>query len=170
MEPAISAALVNNEPVRSKDDLKKDIYNYEETSEVYFADKVYLGKLKSDLDREEVSIDKVSDHLKNAVIATEDEYFYEHNGVVPKAILRAVYQEFTNASVQSGGSTLTQQLIKNQVLTNEVSFERKAKEILLALRVEKFFEKEEILETYLNVSTLGRNSSGQNIAGVQSVS
>ena len=162
------AALVNDEPVRSKEDLKKDIYNYEETSEVYFADKVYLGKLKSDLEREEVSIDEVSDHLKNAVIATEDEYFYEHNGVVPKAILRAIYQEFSNASVQSGGSTLTQQLIKNQVLTNEVSFDRKAKEILLALRVEKFFEKEEILETYLNVSTLGRNSSGRNIAGVQS--
>ncbi|TVX77295.1 peptidoglycan glycosyltransferase [Peribacillus simplex] len=162
------AALVNDEPVRSKEDLKKDIYNYEETSEVYFADKVYLGKLKSDLEREEVSIDKVSEHLKNAVIATEDEYFYEHDGVVPKAILRAVYQEFSNATVQSGGSTLTQQLIKNQVLTNEVSFERKAKEILLALRVEKFFEKEEILETYLNVSTLGRNSSGRNIAGVES--
>lgn len=162
------AALVNDEPVRSKEDLKKDIYNYEETSEVYFADKVYLGKLKSDLEREEVSIDKVSEHLKNAVIATEDEYFYEHDGVVPKAILRAIYQEFSNASVQSGGSTLTQQLIKNQVLTNEVSFERKAKEILLALRVEKFFEKEEILETYLNVSTLGRNSSGRNIAGVES--
>ncbi|MCY9005859.1 transglycosylase domain-containing protein [Peribacillus frigoritolerans] len=162
------AALVNDEPVRSKEDLKKDIYNYEETSEVYFADEVYLGKLKSDLEREEVSIDKVSKHLKNAVIATEDEYFYEHDGVVPKAILRAIYQEFSNATVQSGGSTLTQQLIKNQVLTNEVSFDRKAKEILLALRVEKFFEKEEILETYLNVSTLGRNSSGRNIAGVES--
>jgi penicillin-binding protein len=162
------AALVNDEPVRSKEDLKKDIYNYEETSEVYFADEVYLGKLKSDLEREEVSIDKVSKHLKNAVIATEDEYFYEHDGVVPKAILRAIYQEFSNATVQSGGSTLTQQLIKNQILTNEVSFERKAKEILLALRVEKFFEKEEILETYLNVSTLGRNSSGRNIAGVES--
>ncbi|MED3760632.1 transglycosylase domain-containing protein [Peribacillus frigoritolerans] len=162
------AALVNDEPVRSKEDLKKDIYNYEETSEVYFADEVYLGKLKSDLEREEVSIDKVSKHLKNAVIATEDEYFYEHDGVVPKAILRAIYQEFSNAAVQSGGSTLTQQLIKNQILTNEVSFDRKAKEILLALRVEKFFEKEEILETYLNVSTLGRNSSGRNIAGVES--
>ncbi|CAH0311623.1 transglycosylase domain-containing protein [Peribacillus simplex] len=162
------AALVKDEPVRTKEDLKKDIYNYEETSEVYFADDVYLGKLKSDLEREEVSIDKVSEYLKNAVIATEDEYFYEHDGVVPKAILRAVYQEFSNASVQSGGSTLTQQLIKNQVLTNEVSFDRKAKEILLALRVEKFFEKEEILETYLNVSTLGRNSSGRNIAGVES--
>ncbi|MFP3512601.1 transglycosylase domain-containing protein [Peribacillus sp. SIMBA_075] len=162
------AALVKDEPVRSKEDLKKDIYNYEETSEVYFADDVYLGKLKSDLEREEVSLDKVSEYLKNAVIATEDEYFYEHDGVVPKAILRAIYQEFTNASVQSGGSTLTQQLIKNQILTNEVSFDRKAKEILLALRVEKFFEKEEILETYLNVSTLGRNSSGRNIAGVES--
>ncbi|MGG4265378.1 transglycosylase domain-containing protein [Peribacillus simplex] len=162
------AALVKDEPVRSKEDLKKDIYNYEETSEVYFADDVYLGKLKSDLEREEVSIDKISEYLKNAVIATEDEYFYEHDGVVPKAILRAIYQEFTNASVQSGGSTLTQQLIKNQILTNEVSFDRKAKEILLALRVEKFFEKEEILETYLNVSTLGRNSSGRNIAGVES--
>ena len=82
--------------------------------------------------------------------------------------MRAIYQEFTNAPVQSGGSTLTQQLIKNQILTNEVSFDRKAKEILLALRVEKFFEKDEILETYLNVSTFGRNSSGRNIAGVQS--
>ena len=82
--------------------------------------------------------------------------------------MRAIYQEFTNAPIQSGGSTLTQQLIKNQILTNEVSFDRKAKEILLALRVEKFFEKDEIIETYLNVSTFGRNSSGRNIAGVQS--
>ncbi len=85
-----------------------------------------------------------------------------------KRYLRAVFQEVTNSSVQTGGSTLTQQLIKNQILTNEVSFERKAKEILLALRLEKFFEKKEILEAYLNVSTFGRNSSGRNIAGVQS--
>ena len=162
------AALVKDEPVRSKEELKKDLYNYEESSQIYFDDKVYLGMLKSDLERVEVPLEDVSDNLKDAVIATEDEYFYEHNGVVPKAIMRAIYQEFTNAPVQSGGSTLTQQLIKNQILTNEVSFERKAKEILLALRVEKFFEKDEILETYLNVSTFGRNSSGRNIAGVQS--
>jgi len=162
------AALVKDEPVRSKEDLQKEIYNYEETSEVYFADEVYLGKLKSDLERIEIPIESMSDNLKKAVIATEDEYFYEHQGVVPKAILRAIYQEFTNAPIQSGGSTLTQQLIKNQVLTDEVSFDRKAKEILLALRVEKFFEKDEILEAYLNVSAFGRNSSGRNIAGVQS--
>ncbi|RFU66239.1 transglycosylase domain-containing protein [Peribacillus glennii] len=161
------AAMVKDEPIRTKSELRKDIYNYEETSEIYFANNVYLGKLKTDLEREEITLDHISKHLSNAVIATEDEYFYEHDGVVPKAIMRAIFQELTNSALQSGGSTLTQQLIKNQILTNEVSFERKAKEILLALRVEKFFEKDEILQTYLNVSTFGRNSSGRNIAGVQ---
>src|SRR5690625_1554581 len=69
--------------------------------------------------------------------------------------------------MKTDGSTLTQQLIKNQILTNEVSFDRKAKEILLAMRLEKFFDKEEILEAYLNVIPYGRNSSGRNIAGIQ---
>lgn len=161
------ASLVKEEPIRTYDSMKKQIYNYEETSELYFANDVYLGKLRSDIDREEVKLDQVSKFLQDAVVATEDEYFYTHDGVVPKAIFRALYQEVSNSSVQTGGSTLTQQLIKNQLLTSEVSFDRKAKEILLALRLERFFDKEEILEAYLNVSTFGRNSSGRNIAGVQ---
>ncbi|WP_299089203.1 transglycosylase domain-containing protein [uncultured Metabacillus sp.] len=161
------ASLVKDEPIRSYEALKNDIYNYEETSQIYFANNVYLGKLRADIDREEVKLEDVSQHLVDAVIATEDELFYEHDGVVPKAIMRALFQEFTNAQVQTGGSTLTQQLIKNQILTNEVSFDRKAKEILLALRLEKFFEKEEIIEAYLNVTDFGRNSNGRNIAGVQ---
>ena len=161
------ASLVKDEPVRSYGSMKKDIYNYTETSDLYFANDVYLGRLRSDLVRDEVKLDQVSKDLTNAIIATEDEYFYQHNGVVPKAVFRALFQEVTNSAVQSGGSTLTQQLIKNQILTNEVSFQRKANEILLALRLEKFFDKKEILEAYLNVSTFGRNSSGQNIAGVQ---
>ncbi|MEI2462824.1 transglycosylase domain-containing protein [Bacillales bacterium AN1005] len=161
------ASLVKEEPIRSYKTMQKDIYNYEETSELYFADNVYLGKLPTDLEREEVKIKDVSPHLVDAIVSTEDENFYKHDGVVPKAIMRALFQEVSNSSTQSGGSTLTQQLIKNQILTNEVSFERKAKEILLALRLEKFFSKEEILEAYLNVSTFGRNSSGRNIAGVQ---
>jgi penicillin-binding protein len=161
------ASLVKDEPVRSYESMKKDIYNYTETSELYFSNNVYLGKLRTDLEREEVTVDQVSKDLINAVVATEDEYFYKHDGVVPKAVFRAVFQEVSNSSVQTGGSTLTQQLIKNQILTNEVSFQRKANEILLALRLEKFFDKKEILEAYLNVSTFGRNSSGRNIAGVQ---
>ncbi|KUP06696.1 peptidoglycan glycosyltransferase [Bacillus coahuilensis m2-6] len=161
------ASLVKDEKVRSYESMKKDIYNYEETSELYFANNVFLGEMQADILREEISINDVSEHLKQALIATEDEYFEVHDGVVPKAVLRAVFQEFTNSAVQSGGSTLTQQLIKNQILTNEVSFERKAKEMILALRLERFFEKEEILEAYLNVATFGRNSSGNNVAGVQ---
>ncbi len=161
------ASLVKDEPVRAEEDMKKDVYNYEENTELYFAQEKYFGKIRSDLYREEVTLDQVSKHLKNAVIATEDAYFEEHNGIVPKAIMRAIFQELTNASVKTGGSTLTQQLIKNQILTNEVSFERKAKEMLLAMRLEKFFEKDEILEAYLNVVPFGRDASGRNIAGAE---
>lgn len=161
------ASLVKDEPVRSYDDMQKNIYNYEETSKLYFANDIYIGDVASDLHREETTLENISDTLIHAVIATEDEYFNEHKGVVPKAIIRAVLQEALNTDVKSGGSTLTQQLIKNQILTNEVSFERKAKEILLALRLERFFEKDEILEAYLNIVPYGRDASGRNIAGVQ---
>lgn len=161
------ASMVKDEPIRSKEQLKSSVSSYEETSEIYFASNVYMGKMRSDLERKAVKLENVSDYVKTALISTEDSYFYEHKGVVPKAIIRALLQEVTNSSVQSGGSTLTQQLIKQQILTNEVSFDRKAKEILLALRLEKFMKKDEILEAYLNVSPFGRNSSGRNIAGVQ---
>ncbi|WP_087971936.1 transglycosylase domain-containing protein [Oceanobacillus rekensis] len=161
------ASLVKDEPLRSKETMTQDIYNYSETSKLYFADNVYFGDIRSDLYREETSLDNISPTLLQAVIATEDQYFSDHHGVVPKAILRAVVQEVTNSSTQTGGSTLTQQLIKNQILTNEVSFERKAKEILLAMRLEQFLEKDDILEAYLNIIPYGRNSSGRNIAGVQ---
>lgn len=161
------ASLVKDEPIRSYESMRTDIYNYEETSTLYYAENKYFGDIRSDIMREEVKLENVSDILIHAVIATEDRNFNEHEGVVPKAILRAVVQEATNAAVKTGGSTLTQQLIKNQILTNEVSFERKAKEILLALRLERFIGKEEILEAYLNIVPYGREASGRNIAGIQ---
>jgi penicillin-binding protein len=161
------ASLVKDEKPLPYKEMKKDIYNYEETSHIYFANNQYLGHFRSELERDEVKLADISPHLIHAVIATEDEHFYEHKGVVPKAIIRALYQEATNSSMRSGGSTLTQQLVKNQILTNEVSFERKAKEVLLALRLEKFFSKDEILEAYLNVVPFGRNASGRKIAGIQ---
>ncbi|RKQ30542.1 transglycosylase domain-containing protein [Oceanobacillus halophilus] len=161
------ASLVDDEEIRSYADMEKDIYNYEETSKLYFADNIYIGDVNAELYREETSLDEISPTLIQAVVATEDEYFEEHKGIVPKAVFRALFQEVTGASTQSGGSTLTQQLIKNQILTNEVSFERKAKEMLLAMRLERFFEKDEILEAYLNIVPYGRNSSGGNIAGIQ---
>jgi len=161
------ASLVKDEPIRSYASMEEDIYNYEETSKLYYADNKFISDVRADLHRDEVRLEDVSDILIDAVIATEDEYFYEHKGVVPKAIIRAVAQEAANSDVKTGGSTLTQQLIKNQILTNEVSFTRKAKEILLALRLERLFEKEQILEAYLNIIPYGREASGYNIAGVQ---
>jgi len=161
------ASLVKDEPLYTKGEMRKLIYNYEETSEMYFAGNVYIGKIRTDLEREKTTLDQVSPILIKAVLATEDEYFYDHNGIVPKAVLRGLIQDFTNSSTQTGGSTLTQQLIKNQILTNEVSYERKARELLLALRLEHFMTKDEILEAYLNIIPYGRNSSGRNIAGVE---
>ena len=161
------ASLVKDEPLRSKEEMREQIFNYEETSEIYFANDIYIGKLRTDLERRETSLATISPLVINAVLATEDEYFREHKGIVPKAVLRGLLQDVTNSSTQTGGSTLTQQLIKNQILTNEVSYERKAKEILLAMRVEHFMTKEEILEAYLNIIPYGRNASGRNIAGIE---
>lgn len=161
------ASLVSKEPLRTEKEMRDLVFNYEETSEMYFADNIYIGNIRTDLDRRETSIDKVSPFVVNAVLATEDEYFREHEGIVPKALIRGVLQDVLNSANQTGGSTLTQQLVKNQILTNEVSYERKAKEILLAMRLEHFMTKEEILEAYLNVIPYGRNASGRNIAGIE---
>lgn len=160
------ASLVKDEPLRPQQEMREQILSYEETSEIYFANDIYIGKLRTDLDRREIPLSDVSPTLVNAVFATEDEYFLEHNGIVPKAVIRGLLQDVTNSATQTGGSTLTQQLIKNQILTNEVSYERKAKEILLAMRIEKFMTKEEILEAYLNIIPYGRNANGTNIAGI----
>ncbi|PSL31081.1 penicillin-binding protein [Planomicrobium soli] len=161
------ASLVDEEKLRTPEEMRDEVYSYEETSELYFAGEVYFGKLRTDLERTETRLDKVSENAINAVLATEDEYFEEHNGIVPKAIFRGLFQDVSNSDSQTGGSTLTQQLIKNQILTNEVSYERKAKEILLAMRLEKFMTKDEIMEAYLNIIPYGRNSAGTNIAGIE---
>lgn len=160
------ASLVAKEPLRPKEEMRSEIFSYEETSEIYTNGK-YLRKVRSDIDRKEVKLEDVSPFVINAVYATEDEYFTTHNGIVPKAVFRGLLQDVTNSDSQTGGSTLTQQLIKNQILTNEVSYERKAKELLLAMRLEHFMTKDEILESYLNIIPYGRNSNGNNIAGIE---
>ncbi|SDI78714.1 transglycosylase domain-containing protein [Natribacillus halophilus] len=160
-------SLAENAPTYSAEDMKTEIHDYEETSEIYFDNDTYLGELPSILHRREVPLDDVSDYVTQAMIATEDEYFYEHSGIVPKAIMRASFQEIAGTGRQTGGSTLTQQIVKNQLLSNEVSFDRKAREIMVALRLENYIEKEEILEAYLNIVPFGRDASGTQIAGIQ---
>ncbi|WP_323704563.1 transglycosylase domain-containing protein [Mammaliicoccus sp. Dog046] len=162
------AGLVKDEKVMSKKEIKQQLYSMTESTSVYFGSGESLGRLKSDVQRDVIKGSDMSDNVKNALISTEDEDFYKHNGIVPKAFIRASVQEVLGTPNSSGGSTLTQQLVKNQLLTNETSFERKAKEMLLSMRVEKNLSKDEIITSYLNVVSFGRNSNGSNIAGIES--
>lgn len=160
------AYLVEDTKLPSKSELQSELGNITETSKLVYADNTEISTIQTDLMRTTVPSDQMSPYLKSAIISTEDEYFEEHKGYVPKAVIRALFSEATGIG-SSGGSTLTQQLVKQQILTDETTFKRKANEILLAAQVEKHFTKDEIISTYLNVSPFGRNNKGQNIAGVQ---
>ncbi|MCO8292760.1 penicillin-binding protein [Tetragenococcus halophilus] len=160
------AYLVEDTKAPTKEELEGDLENVDETSHLAYADGSNISAIDTDIKRNSVSSDEMSDLLKDAVVATEDEDFYQHQGFVPKAVLRALVSEVTGIG-SSGGSTLTQQIVKQQILSDEVTFERKANEILLATQVERNFSKDEIVEMYLNVSPFGRNNKGENIAGVQ---
>lgn len=161
------ASLVKDMPTPAYKTMTAQINTYASTSNIYFGSGERIGNYTTDEVRIPIPVEKVSPYVVDALLATEDVEFYEHDGVVPKATLRAILQEATGSEDRTGGSTLTQQLIKNQMLTNEVSFERKAKEILLALRLEKTMDKDEILNAYLNVVSFGRNSMGRNISGIE---
>ena len=160
-------ALFDKAKVPQAEDLVKQVKNISSISEIVYADGSVIASIESDLLRTSVSSEEISDNLKKAIIATEDEHFLEHNGVVPKAVIRATLGTFAGLGSSSGGSTLTQQLIKQQVVGDAPTLARKATEIVDALALERSMSKDEILTTYLNVAPFGRNHKGQNIAGAQ---
>jgi penicillin-binding protein 1B len=120
-------------------------------------------------DRVPVSLDSIPKHLVDAIIATEDKRFYRHDGVSLIGIGSALVTDIRSKSLIAGGSTLTQQLVKNLYLTSERTFTRKAQEALMALLLEMRYSKEQILEAYCNEIYLGNNGSVQ-IAGVEQAS
>ena len=105
-------------------------------------------------------ISDIPPHVLNAFIAVEDADFYQHHGVNPKAIIRAFIANWREGKTVQGGSTITQQVAKNFLLTREKSYFRKIREMILALRMEKVFAKEEILYLYLNDIYLGQQAYG----------
>lgn len=107
-----------------------------------------------------VSLDKIPANLQNAFIAVEDNRFYEHNGIDPRGIFRAIYSNLVSGEVSEGGSTITQQLAKNAFLSQDRTFKRKIQELFIALRLERQYTKEEILEMYLNQIYFGRGAYG----------
>lgn len=159
-------SLFDKVEVPKTEELVEKVSEVSRISTVTYSDGSLVSEVNSDLLRIPVTSEEVSDYLKQAVIATEDETFETHNGVVPKAVLRAALGSIGLGS-SSGGSTLTQQLIKQQLVGDAPTFTRKANEIISALALERNMTKDEILTIYLNVSPFGRNNQGKNIAGVE---
>lgn len=135
----------------------------DKTSFIYDSEGNLITDYKGTEDRIMVSIDEIPEMLQNAFIAVEDARFYEHNGVDVKRIVGALVANFTSGSTQ-GGSTITQQLIKQTVLSSEQSYKRKLQEAYLAMELETRYTKKQILESYLNTIFLGGSYYGVRVA------
>ena len=126
-----------------------------ETSYVYDINGTLLDNVHGEANREVVGLDDIASDAKRAVLAMEDSYFYTHQGINPSGIARAFLANFQAGSTVQGGSTITMQLVKNLFLTPERTISRKLVEVVLAMRIEQIFEKDEIFELYLNQGVLG---------------
>lgn len=111
-------------------------------------------------DRDPVKLDQVPKIMQEMVVASEDSTFWTNPGVDARALVRAASSNVSAGGVTQGGSTITQQLVKNRVLTNERTFSRKMKEAVIAYRITQSYSKEEILEEYLNTVYFGQGSYG----------
>lgn len=130
-----------------------------QTSAIYDINGDKITDFTGSENRTWVDIDEVPKKIQDAFVAVEDKRFYEHNGVDAKRFLSAVKGQLTGQG-EHGGSTITQQLIKNVYLTNEVTYKRKAQEICMAFELEKLMSKKEILESYMNIIYFGSANYG----------
>ena len=126
---------------------------------------VVLYDINQGVRRTEVPLAEMGTNIQHAVVAIEDAHFYTHHGIRPTSILRAIFVNLTSGSFSQGGSTLTQQIIKNTLLNTDKTVVRKFKEWVLALKLEREFTKDQILEIYLNDAPFGST-----IYGVQEAS
>ena len=141
------------------------------TTEIYSTEIAADGKITHTLlgkvareDRQPVELQDIPLQLRQATIAIEDRPFYEHRGVDPKGILRAALVNLRRRGIYQGGSTITQQLVRNMWLTRRRTIDRKIKEMILALEMERRYSKDEILEMYLNEVYYGHGAYGVKVA------
>ncbi len=130
------------------------------SSLVFDADGNEVGGLAAEVAREDVELGELPPHVEHAVLAAEDRGFYEHRGISATGIARALFTNVREGSIAQGGSTVTQQYIKNAALTPEQTYTRKVQEAALAIKLEREFSKEEILSFYLNTIYWGRGAYG----------
>jgi penicillin-binding protein 1A len=126
---------------------------------VYSTEGLLLGEFGEER-RALVKIKEVPDLMKKAILAAEDEHFYEHGGVDYTGVLRAAYSNFTSGGAKQGASTITMQVARNFFLSKEKTLSRKFNEVLLALKIEHNLNKDEILQLYINQIYLGQRAYG----------
>jgi penicillin-binding protein len=161
------AALVHEEEIRSRTLIRTMVSQSSETGFVYFQDGSVAGQLRTEEDRRRITYRDIPPLIEQAVLATEDDRFYAHRGVDIASLARAIRQRLLNEDVQTGGSTITQQLARRVFLSLEKSDARKIKEIFLALRIERFMTKQEIMAAYLNKIPYGNGATGYNLYGIK---
>ena len=130
------------------------------TTTVFAADGTRLASLEGGEDRVPVALDQVPKVVRDAVLAAEDRKFYDHGGIDPWGIARATWADLRNKGVRQGGSTITQQYVKNAYVGRNRSAGRKAREAVIAVKLEQRLSKDQILERYLNAIYLGRGAYG----------
>lgn len=161
------AALVKDDPVRPKEEILAKMQEDVQTGFVYFNDGTLVGQLRSEEDRQLIEIEDIPQHIKDAFLAIEDDDFENHIGIDIMGVLRAVKQRLLNEPIQTGGSTITQQVARRVFLSLDQSMSRKAKEIFLALRIERYMTKDQIFLAYLNKIPFGNSSTGNYVYGIQ---
>ncbi len=132
-----------------------------QSTKIYDRDnKNLLYEIHGEEKRTLIPFDQIPQIVKNATIVAEDAEFYKHSGINFRGILRAVFSDITNQKILEGGSSITQQLVKNAYLSPERTLSRKIKELILAIALERRYSKDEILNFYLNQIPYGSNSYG----------
>lgn len=140
--------------------------NVPESTKIYAKDESLIYEVHGEIKRTLVNLDQISPDLKNATIAAEDKNFYNHAGISFTGLARSAIVDIIYREKRQGGSTITQQFVKNAVLTRDKSFIRKLKEIIIAIELEARFSKDEILKLYLNEIPYGRNAYGVEAASL----
>jgi len=143
----------------SSDEAMIDLGPLDQRSYVYAADGSLLTTLQAEIDRQPVPLSEIPGHTLDAVLAVEDAGFYAHDGVDVRSTLRALVRNVNEGSVVQGGSTITQQVVKAE-FGDQQTLGRKAREAVLARRLEELMTKDEILERYLNTVYLGNGAYG----------
>lgn len=121
---------------------------------------IVLYDIHQSVRRTEIPLEAMGSYIQHAVVAVEDAHFYTHKGIRPTSIIRAVFANVLSGSFSQGGSTITQQIIKNTLLNNKKTIARKFKEWVLALKLERHFTKDQILQVYLNDAPFGSTIYG----------